>query len=203
MNGISFPAYVYLLGLLFFNSCKSDELPILGQPKLLNGQEVPHFIPDFTFVNQDSIVITNATFANNVYVADFFFTSCPSICPKVKTQMLRIHKHFQHEERLVLLSHSIDTKRDTVGRLKYYADNLGVSTPKWHFVTGSKDAIFDIADDYFNIVVDDETAPGGFDHSGRLVLVDQNRHLRSYCNGTDPEEVDRFIKDIEQLIMEN
>jgi protein SCO1/2 len=191
-----------LAGLLMSAGCASDELPILGQPKVVDGREIPHFIPDFSFVNQDGAVVTNETFSDRVYVADFFFTSCPTICPKVKAQMLRIYERFEDEDRLALLSHSIDTKRDTVGRLKVYAENLGVSTPKWHFVTGDKDEIYAIADDYFNIVIDDESAPGGFDHSGRLVLIDQNRHLRSYCNGTDPEEVDRFMRDIDKLLRE-
>lgn len=183
--------------------CQSEELPILGQTKMVDGKEVPHAIPDFAFVNQDSVAVTNETFAGKIYVADFFFTSCPTICPKVKAQMLRIYERFQDEERLALLSHSIDVKRDTVGRLKTYAENLGVSAPKWHFVTGEKDEIYDIADDYFNIVVDDASAPGGFDHSGRIVLVDEDRHLRSYCNGTNAEEVDRFMWDIERLLAEN
>lgn len=191
-----------LAGLLILAGCASEELPILGQPKVVDGKEVPHFIPDFSFVNQDSVIVTNETFRDQIYVADFFFTSCPTICPKVKAQMLRIYERFEKDDRLALLSHSIDTKRDTVGRLKIYADNLGVSAPKWHFVTGDKDEIYAIADDYFNIVVDDESAPGGFDHSGRLVLIDQNRHLRSYCNGTNPEEVDRFMQDIEKLLKE-
>ena len=196
----------YIFGLflvaIFFFSCEPNALPVLGKPRIVNGVEQPHEIPDFVFVNQDSSLVTNATFEGKVYVVDFFFISCPTICPKIKAQMLRIHERFKDENRLVLLSHSIDTKRDTVARLKHYAENLGVSAPKWHFVTGDKDAIYDIADDYFNIVVDDDSAPGGFDHSGRIVLVDQNRHLRSYCKGTDPEEVDRFMEDIERLLKE-
>lgn len=191
-----------LFVLLITGGCSSEELPILGQPKVVDGKEVPHFIPDFSFIDQDSVVVTNETFRDQIYVADFFFTSCPTICPKVKAQMLRIYERFEEDDRLALLSHSIDTKRDTVGRLKIYAENLGVSAPKWHFVTGNKDEIYAIADDYFNIVVDDESAPGGFDHSGRLVLIDQHRHLRSYCNGTDPKEVDGFMRDIEKLLKE-
>lgn len=193
---------IALIALLFLISCGSEALPILGQPRMVDGKEVPHFVPDFSFINQDSAVVTNATFAGKAYIADFFFTSCPTICPKVKTQMLRIYDRYREDDRLFLLSHSIDTKRDTVGHLRVYAENLGVATPKWHFVTGNKDEIYEIADDYFNIVIDDDSAPGGFDHSGRIVLVDAQRHLRSYCNGTDPEEVDRFMKDIETLLRE-
>jgi len=179
-----------------------EQLPVLGQREWVEGDTVYHQVPDFRFVNQDSQIVTNETFAGKAYVVDFFFTSCPTICPKVKQQMLRIHERFKEDERLVLLSHTIDVKRDTVGRLKEYAQGLGVESDKWHFVTGDKDAIYEIADDYFSIAIEDPDAPGGFDHSGRLILVDENRHIRSFCNGTDPEEVDHFMEDIDRLLQE-
>jgi protein SCO1/2 len=198
-----------LISLLFFTlfACgnlpqKTGTLPILGQREFVDGDTVYHQIPDFRFVDQDSQFVTNETFAGKAYVVDFFFTSCPTICPKVKQQMLRIYDRFQEEDQLLFLSHSIDVKRDTVGRLKEYADGLGISSDRWHLVTGDKDAIYEIADDYFSIAIEDNSVPGGFDHSGRLILIDENRHIRSFCNGTDPEEVDRFMKDIEQLLKE-
>lgn len=194
------PLWIAMILFIISSACRPDKLPVLGKPKIVDGREIPHSIPDFTFINQDSALVSNATFADKIYVTDFFFTSCPTICPKVKAQMLRIYERFREEDRLALLSHSIDVKRDTVLKLREYAQNLGVAAPKWHFVTGEKDDIYQIADDYFNIVVDDPSAPGGFDHSGRLVLVDEQRRLRSYCNGTDPKEVDQFIKDVEQLL---
>ncbi len=181
---------------------EDQPLPILGQKKEVNGQEVYHKIPDFIFVNQDSQLITNATFADKMYITDFFFTSCPTICPKVKQQMLRLYEKFEQEPDLFYLSHSIDTERDTVGRLKQYAQGLGVDGSRWHFVTGNKDDIYEIADDYFSIAIEDPDAPGGFDHSGRLILVDPNRHIRSFCDGTDPESVDQFMKDIQTLLKE-
>ncbi len=181
---------------------QQEALPILGIPKEVNGIEVPHSIPDFSFINQDSSVINNDTFSGKAYVTDFFFTSCPTICPKVKKQMLRLYEKYQDDERLVLLSHSIDTKRDTVGKLREYANNLEVSAKKWHFVTGEKDEIYAIADDYFSIVTDDPEAPGGFDHSGRVILVDKNRHVRAFADGTNAKEVDRLIRDIDLLFKE-
>lgn len=182
---------------------EDDTLPVLGHKDVVEGDTVYHTIPDFTFINQDSQVVTNSTFDGKAYIVDFFFISCPTICPKVKKQMLRIHEEFKDEENLVLLSHTIDTKRDTVGRLHNYARNLGVSAPKWHFVTGDEAEIYDIADDYFSIAVKDPTAPGGFDHSGRLILVDENRHVRAFCDGTDPESVDQFMVDIRKLLKED
>ncbi len=159
-----------------------------------------HTIPDFSFVNQDSQVITPATFVGKVYVVDFFFTSCPTICPKVKRQMLRLYDRYAEDDRISLLSHSIDVRRDTVGRLKDYAEGMGVKAPKWHLVTGDRDAIYDIADDYFSVAVEDASAPGGFDHSGRLILVDTRRRVRAFCDGTDPKSVDQFMKDIDLLL---
>jgi len=183
----------------------SETLPILGERDIVNGDTIYHTIPDFSFVNQDSQVVTNETFQNKIYVADFFFISCPTICPKVSKSMLRIHDRFKDEERLSLLAHTIDTKHDTIPRLKKYAEGLGVAgTGKWHFVTGEKKEIYDIADDYFSIAIETPDIPesGGFDHSGRIILVDENRHVRSFCDGTDPESVDRLIQDIELLLAE-
>ena len=177
-------------------------LPILGQAQEVNGEMVEHQIADFQFVNQDSQQVTNATFAGKAYVADFFFISCPTICPKMTKQMLRVHDKFETEDRLLFLSHSIDTKFDTIPRLKTYATNLGVATEKWHFVTGEKDHIYEMADDYFSIAIEDPDSPGGYDHSGYLVLVDKDRHVRSYCNGTDPKSVDEFMKDVDRLLAE-
>ena len=175
-------------------------LPIIGNHDIQGEDTIYHQIPDFAFIDQDSQVVTNATFDDKIYIADFFFTSCPTICPKVKKQMLRIYEKYKDEPRLMFLSHSIDPKRDTVGRLKTYSENLGVDTGRWRFVTGNKDEIYEIADDYMSIAVEDPNAPGGFDHSGWLLLVDQDRHIRSYCNGTEPEKVDEFMKDIDWLL---
>lgn len=188
--------------LLFALSCtdNSKPLPILGQIEVVNGDTIRHVIPDFRFMDQDSQWITNASFQDKIYVSDFFFTSCPSICPKVKKQMLRMYDEYKDDDRIAFISHSIDTKRDSVPRLKLYATNLGVESSMWHFVTGDKDKIFNIADDYFVAAMEDSGAPGGFDHSGRLILVDKNRHIRSFCEGTIEEEVNGFMKDIEKLL---
>lgn len=177
-----------------------QSLPILGEREIRDGDTVFHTVPDFSFKDQLGREVNNATFEGQAYIVDFFFISCPTICPKVKKQMLRIYNHFPPEVPLMFLSHSIDPKRDTVGALKVYADNLGIDHDRWRLVTGIKDSIYNIADDYFSIAIENPDAPGGFDHSGRLILVDRDRHVRSFCNGTDPEDVDRFIKDVEKLL---
>lgn len=184
--------------------CQPPEkkLPILSKGKEIDGQMRYDQIPDFAFIGQDSNLVTNATFAGKAYVADFFFTSCPTICPIMTWNMLRIYERFQDSAELLLLSHTIDPKRDSVGRLEQYARNLGVNPDKWFFVTGNKDELYGIADDYFNIVIEDPTLPDGFDHSGRFILVDPQGHIRAYCQGTDSLEVEKFIKDIEILLDE-
>lgn len=192
-----------LLGLTVF-SCQQEAnvqpLSYLGQHEI-NGQDtVYHTIPDFAFVDQDSNLVTNATFEGKIYLADFFFISCPTICPKVKKQMLRIFDKYKGNDELMLLSHTIDPKRDTVGRLKSYAQNLGVDNGQWRFVTGEMDEIYGIADDYMSIAKEDPNAPGGFDHSGWILLIDKTGHIRSFADGTDPEKVDRLLTDIEWLL---
>lgn len=180
---------------------KRDVLPILGNRDTAeNGDTIYHHIPDFAFVNQLGDTVTNADLEGKAYVVDFFFISCPTICPTVTQQMLRVHDAFKDNDELALLAHTIDPKRDDVTALKRYADGLEVSAPKWHFLTGDKDEIYEIADDYFSVAVENPDAPGGFDHSGRLILIDKNRRVRAFANGTNPDEVTQFIADIETLL---
>lgn len=196
----------FLVISLLSTSCVQENrgpLPIIGHKDLnASGDTIYHQVPDFQFINQDNQPVNNATFANKAYVVDFFFISCPTICPKVKKQMLRLYDRFEHEDQLKLLSHSIDTKYDTVERLKKYSGNMEVKTDKWHFVTGVKEEIYDIADDYFSVAIENPDAPGGFDHSGRLILVDKNRHVRAFCDGTDQEDVNEFMEEVEILLAE-
>ncbi|MFZ4635442.1 MAG: SCO family protein [Saprospiraceae bacterium] len=180
----------------------SGPLPILGNRDVVNGDTIYPTVRDFAFVDQDSQVVTNATFQNKAYVVDFFFIHCPTICPKVKANGLRVYEKYKNDPRVLLLSHSIDTRNDTVPALKRHAEKLGIETARWHLVTGNKDSIYTIADDYFSVATENPEAPGGFDHSGRLILVDKNRHVRAFCDGTDSEDVDRFMLDIDRLLKE-
>ncbi|MCB0529918.1 MAG: SCO family protein [Saprospiraceae bacterium] len=188
---------------VFFLQPEKRTLPILGNRDVSPaGDTVYHQVPDFAFIDQDSQMVTNATFASQVYVVDFFFIHCPTICPRVKKNGLRIYEKYKDDDRVALLSHSIDTRNDTVAALKRHALKLGIDTKKWHLVTGDHDAIYGIADDYFSVATEDPDAPGGFDHSGRMILVDKNRHVRSFCDGTDAEDVSRFMEDIDVLLEE-
>lgn len=203
-NNLAMMKYYYALCLVFLIfSCQDNtkrELAILGEKHFENGDTIYHTVPDFSFIDQDSQVVNNATFAGKAYVVDFFFVSCPTICPKVTAQMKRLYDKFENEPNLMFLAHTIDTRHDTIARLKKYAEKAGVRSDRWKFVTGDEDKIFAIADDYFSIAIKDGSSPGGFDHSGRLILVDKNRHIRSFCDGTDPKSVDQFMTDIELLL---
>lgn len=187
---------------LFACQPKVKKLPILGHDKVVDGKTVHHSIPDFSFTNQYGKTINNEFYKGKTYVATFFFTTCPTICPVVSRQMLRIYDKYETNPEILLLSHTLDPKRDTVNALKNYAENLEVKAPKWNFVTGDKKEIRGIVDDYFNIVVDDEGAPGGINHSGKIVLVDREGHIRSFCEGTDPDEVTIFLEEIDLLLKE-
>lgn len=181
---------------------EKTSLPFLGfhETDSISGDTIYHAIRPFEFMNQDSQKVTNEMFKDKVYAVDFFFISCPTICPKLTKQMLRVHEKFKDNPNFLMLSHTVDTKHDTIPRLKSYAKNLGADTQKWHFVTGDKSKIYTIAEDYFSVALENEDAPGGYDHSGRIILVDGKGRVRSFCNGTEPVEVDLFMKDIELLL---
>lgn len=190
---------------------KENKLPIFGHREVvvneINGQKVVdtvyHTIANFEFVNQDSVLVTNNTFDNKIYVADFFFTSCRTICPKMKTQMLRVYDSIQAMPDVLILSHTIDPEHDDVARLHDFAERLGVSSTKWHFVTGEQEKIYDIAQtSYFATAMVDKTEPDGFIHSGAFLLIDKQRRIRGKYDGTVEDDVNRLIKDIKQLRQE-
>ena len=175
-------------------------LPILGNRDLgPEGDTVYHTVGDWTFYRQDSARVSEDMLAGTPYVVDFFFTSCPTICPRVTANMLRVHERFVGgaDGPLKLVSFTVDPKRDSVGHLANYAANLGIeNADDWWFLTGDKFELYDIADDYFSVAVESPDAPGGFDHSGRILLVDGRGRVRAFANGTDETDVDHFIEDV-------
>ena len=195
---------IVILSLVIFSACQNQQgpLPKYGFMDVVDGDTIHHKIPEFKFVNQDSQFVDNESLSDFIYVSDFFFRNCPTICPKVKKQMLRIYDKYENEPMVKFVSHTIDPKRDTVEALKVYAEKLGVSHDKWYFLTGDKDEIYDIADDYFNVAIEDSSVPGGFDHSGKIILTDKAGHVRAFCEGTDPESIPQFIKDVATLVDE-
>ena len=179
-------------------------LPIFGERDIEGNDTIYHTIADFKFVNQDSAAVTNDTFKGKIYVADFFFTSCRTICPKMKSQMLRVYDSVENDSEVLLLSHTIDPEYDTVGLLKDFAERLGVESKKWHFVTGEKEEIYRIAQtSYFATALEDKSEPDGFIHIGAFLLIDKHQRIRGKYDGTLEDDVNRLLKDIEKLKKED
>lgn len=205
---------VAILAVIFFGcvSCSEDrKLPILGRrdavKKIVDGKEVVdtvyQTVPQFSFLNQDSVVLTNDFVKGKIYTADFFFTTCPSICPKVKKNMLKLQEAYKGDDRISFLSHSLDPDYDTPSILKKYAKDLGVETEQWQFLTGDRDKIFELSvQAYYVAAVLDAQAPGGINHSGKIILIDTKGRMRGYYEGTKEEQVDQLIKDVEVLLDE-
>lgn len=189
---------------LLLMACKAQKeekpLPVFGERFIENGDTIFHTIAPFQFVDQDSALVTNETFRGKIYVADFFFTSCRTICPIMKTQMLRVYDSLKNDPDVLILSHTIDPEYDTVALLHDFANRLGVESSKWHFVTGVQDSIYKIAQtSYFATAMADESEPDGFIHSGAFLLLDKQQRIRGKYDGTKEEEVNKLIQDIKRL----
>lgn len=210
---------LFLILLAFFglqacdNSDRTDQsqrLPILGSREPITtevgGQLITDTlyqqIPEFNFLNQDSVMISNEFFDNGVYIANFFFTHCPSICPTMQRNLLTVYQEYLGDQRVKFLSHSIDFKYDTPEVLKAYADKLGVTNDQWQFVTGSKADIYGIADSYMVYTKEDANVPGGYDHSGYFLLVDHDGHIRGAYDGTSDDQIQLLLKELPILLKE-
>lgn len=207
----------FIVILLLFGACTSqsekDEtasLPILGN-KYVNEFEIEgnvvkdtvyHSIGNFSFFNQEGKEISNYTTEGKVYVADFFFTTCPTICPIMKTQMLRVYEEFKDEPNFMILSHTLDPEHDTVELLKDYAMKIGVENDRtWHFLTGDQEKIFEIGQTrYLTTAMTDKDEPGGILHSGAFLLIDQKGRIRGIYDGTKEEQVNKLMRDIPKLL---
>ena len=182
---------------------ETAELPILGERYVDDNQDtVYHSIADFAFINQAGDTIRKEDMVGKIYVADFFFTTCPTICPVMKKEMLRVYEQFKGEPNFRILSHSIDPSHDTQAVLKDYAEKLGVpDAATWNFLTGDQEKIFEIGQtSYLTTTMADDMEPGGFLHSGAFLLVDQQGRIRGVYDGTKTEQVDRLLADIPKLL---
>ena len=210
---------VLMFLLVFLYACSAGEnseedpstqakqvLPYLGFKETQKNEQggtdtLYHTVPPFAFTNQDSIVITDKDLKGRIYVADFFFTHCPTICPVMTRQMKRLVENTSDIDELVFLSHTIDPKRDTLERLRAYREIMDISADNWHFLRGTMEYTYDIGKHGYLINADeDEEADGGYLHSEHFVLVDREGHIRGMYEGTDPERVDQLEKDIRKLI---
>ena len=180
----------------------------------LNGEAKR--VPDFVFTNQDNRLISNEDYLGKVYVIEFFFTTCPTICPIMNTNMKRLEEAFGGRDDFGIASFTIDPEKDTPEQLKRYAENLGVFSLNWHFLTGDADEIYDLANSGFNIFAGiNPNVAGGFEHQGYFALVDQNGYLRSRTDSfgnpivyylgipeseLDIQGIDMLLEDVQKLL---
>lgn len=188
----------------------ATQLPILGerdlQPRADGGPADTVFqtVPAFRLVNQAGQSVTNQTFAGGAYVTDFFFATCPGICPKLQSNMLKVYQKFPADPRLSFLSITIDPAHDTTAVLKDYAERLGVtSAARWHFASqGDRSQTFELANHLLTGVMPDSLAPGGLAHNGVLALVDDRGHIRGAYDGLNDEQIAKLQADIPVLLAE-
>ncbi len=188
----------------------------------LNGEK--RTVPPFAFLNQDSLLITNDDYLGKVYVTEFFFTTCPTICPIMNRNLVQLQDEFQEFEDFGVASFTINPEYDTPRVLKEYADQYGITDMDWHLLTGDREEIYELANVGFNIFVAEmQEVPGGFEHSGLFALIDKNGYLRSrldaygnpiiYYRGTvteaqgtnsegEQEQISILKEDIQKLLAE-
>jgi protein SCO1/2 len=200
-----------LIIIALYSACKPGNsttaaLPILGNrepvTKTVDGKQVTDTvystIPAFKFVNQYADTVSNKSLDGKIYVADFFFTTCPSICPVMHRNMLNVYKEFKADDNFRIISHTIDPKYDTVPVLKKYADKLGISGNTWWLLHGTKEETYQIAKNYL-VSVQEKNPQGEYIHDGYFILVDKQKRLRGTYDGTDPAQVTKLIADIKTL----
>ena len=192
-------------GLYVLYERKFVQLPIYGMVENVNGKERYHRIPDFELTNQDGKTVSTDHWKDKIVVANFFFSHCPVICPKMTNNLRLVQDAFTEEgEKLLISSISIDPERDDPGRLRVYARKFAVNTKNWQLLTGPKPEIYKLARNGFMIVATDgDGGPEDFIHSEKLVLVDRQRRIRGYYDGTNRREVNKLIHDIKKLQNEN
>lgn len=160
-----------------------------------------HAIPDFSFTNQDGNLVNNDTFDGKIYVASFFFTSCPGICSPVNLNLLMVQEKFLEDDQVRILSHTITPDIDTARVLSAYAEKRQIDSRRWDLVTGDKDSTFKLAKQGYFAHEDmgKSDRPGDLQHTENIVLVDQNRHIRGVYNGLSGKAMFDLIADIELL----
>ena len=162
-----------------------------------------HTIQNFSFTNQDGKAVTEKDFKGSVYVTDFFFTTCHTICPIMSNQMERVATHFKGNAEVKFLSHTVDPEIDTVEQLKSYAIKHNADSKQWMFVTGEKKALYDIArTGYLLNAEEGDGGPDDFIHTQNFALIDKDKRIRGYYDGTDSTQMNQMIKDIDLLLAE-
>jgi protein SCO1/2 len=203
-------------GTLLLTSKKSNVAPRVFNPNdvdaslvdsSLLGVGLGHTIQDFSFINQYGETVNQNTVKNKVYVVDYFFTTCASICPIMTSQMKRVQAAYLNEKDLLILSHTVWPEVDTIEQLSAYAKEKGVIKNKWHLLTGAKEQLYNLARKSYFVLKPAEAEDVGdgnsdFIHTNNFVLIDQKRRIRGYYDGTDSIEVSKLIRDIEFVLEE-
>lgn len=181
------------------------ELPYFGPKKALKVNDTSyHSIPDFEFINQYNEKVTKKTVAGKIYVTEYFFTTCQSICPIMNTNLERVYKEFKNEPKFMILSHTVDPEIDSVAVLMDYAKLHGVSDKRWLFLTGEKPKLYEMARKGY--VLNAEEGKGDSDdfiHTQNFALIDDKGHIRGFYDGTDSLEINRLIMEIKLLIQDH
>ena len=198
--------------MLFYNALLPiKKLPVY-QPAMVNFELVDstiqhhkkfHRIADFSLTNQNGKTVTQKDFKGKIYVADFFFTTCPNICIAMTDNLLKVQEKIKNNPNVMLLSHSVTPKIDSVPQLKKYAIEKGVIDKKWNLVTGDKKEIYELArKSYLAVKEDGDGGPFDMIHTENFILVDPDRRIRGFYDGTDLEEIQRLLEELEILIQE-
>ena len=192
--------------LLFYYALKPAKFLQIYTPSMVNPELVDttvqhiakkHFIADFSFTNQNGKIITQKDYEDKIYVADFFFTTCQSICPKMTNNMAWLQSHIKNNPKVMLLSHSVTPEIDSVSVLKKYALEKGVIDAKWNLVTGNKKEIYYIArKSYLAVKTGKPEEMYDMVHTENFVLVDEKKRVRGFYDGTKKEEVQKLLEDI-------
>ncbi len=194
---------------LFYNALKPKVVLPIYQPSMVNEELVDsslhyvrkyHTIADFSLTNQNGKVITQENYKDKIYVADFFFTTCATICPIMTGNMAEIQMELLDDNDVMLLSHSVTPNIDSVAQLKRYADRKGVIDAKWNLVTGDKKQIYELArKSYLAVKTDGDGGPYDMIHTENFILVDKERRIRGFYDGTKKEDMEKLLGDIRIL----
>jgi protein SCO1/2 len=176
----------------------------MGPKSENNGDTLYHQIGSFKFTNQFGEEVSNITVQNKIYVADFFFATCQSICPVMSGNMKDVQKEFENDPNFLILSHSVNPLHDTVEVLKNYGETYGAKKGKWHLLTGNKKQIYDLAkSSYLVNALEDDGSEEGFLHSELFLLVDTKGRIRGMYDGTDKAAITKLIADVKLLKTEH
>ena len=193
---------------MFYVILKPVEVLPIYQPAEVNEKLVDssiihvakyHKISDFKLTNQNGKEITQANYKDKIYVADFFFTTCQDICPVMTKNMYQIQEELKNDNQILLLSHTVIPEVDTVEQLKKYAIENNVDDSKWNLVTGDKKQIYELARKSYLAVEDSNYSQYDMIHTENFMLIDKERQIRGFYDGTNSEEINRLLKDIEIL----